>query len=67
MNNSANIASNMVQIQNNTNVIKLLLCPEGTCSNQGTCDVSTGTCVCHSGFEGDMCQGKSFIYLTSVR
>ena len=43
-------------------------CPgDGTCSNQGTCDYSTGTCVCDSGFEGDMCQGKSFIYLTSVR
>ena len=67
MNNSANIASNKVQIQNNTNFIKLLLCPEGACSNQGTCDVSTGTCICDSGFGGDMCQGKSFIYLTSVR
>ena len=67
MNNSANIASNMVQIQNNTNFIKLLLCPEGACSNQGTCDVATGTCICDSGFGGDMCQGKSFIYLTSVR
>ena len=37
-------------------------CPgDGTCSNQGTCDYSTGTCVCHSGFGGDMCQGKSFL------
>ena len=65
MNNSANISNNMVQIQNNTNVIKL--CPEGTCSNQGTCDVSTGTCVCDFGFEGDMCQGRSFLLLKNVR
>ena len=61
MNNSANIASNMVQIQNNTNTIKSPLCPEGACSNRGTCDVSTGTCVCDLGFKGDMCQGKSFL------
>ena len=35
-------------------------CPgDSTCSNQGTCDVvSTGTCICDSGFQGDMCQGK---------
>ena len=34
-------------------------CPgDNTCSNQGTCDVSTGTCNCDSGFQGDMCQGK---------
>ena len=39
-------------------------CPgNGTCSNQGTCDVSNGTCICISGFEGDACQGKSFLYL----
>merc|ERR1719362_1701320 len=32
-------------------------CPgDGTCSNQGTCDYSTGTCVCHSGFQGNTCQ-----------
>ena len=37
-------------------------CPgDGTCSNQGTCNYSNGTCVCHSGFGGDMCQGKSFL------
>ena len=33
-------------------------CPgDGYCSNQGICDVSTGTCTCDSGFQGDMCQG----------
>ena len=32
-------------------------CPgDGTCLNQGTCDVSNGTCVCDSGFLGDVCQ-----------
>ena len=31
-------------------------CPgDGTCSNQGTCDYSTGSCVCHSGFFGPTC------------
>ena len=45
-----------------------LQCPgDGTCLYQGLCDVSTGTCVCLFGFEGDMCQGKSILYLTSVR
>ena len=34
-------------------------CPgDGDCSNQGTCDESSGTCLCDEGFEGDMCQGK---------
>ena len=32
-------------------------CPsDGTCSNQGICDISTGICICDSGFQGDMCQ-----------
>ena len=31
-------------------------CPgDGTCSNQGTCDVSTGTCTCNPGFLGPEC------------
>ena len=67
----------MVKIQNNTaliplihadivRLISMIVCPgdgtiDGTCSNHGTCDVSTGNCTCDSGFEGDMCQGKSFL------
>ena len=34
-------------------------CPgDGTCSNQGTCDDTTGTCVCFAGFERNICKGK---------
>ena len=37
-----------------------LQCPgNGTCSNQGICDVVTGTCQCDCGFQGDTCQGKN--------
>ena len=37
-------------------------CPgDSTCSNHGTCDFSNGTCVCDSGFQGNMCQGKNFL------
>ena len=37
-------------------------CPgDGHCSNQGICDVSTGTCTCDSGFLGDMCQGTKVL------
>ena len=33
-------------------------CPvDGTCSDQGSCDDSTGTCVCNEGFEGATCEG----------
>ena len=43
-----------------------LQCPgDSACSNHGTCDFSTGTCVCNSGFQGDMCQGKNFLFLTN--
>ena len=42
-------------------IISLLLelnCPgDGTCSNQGTCISSRGTCICNAGFEGNSCQG----------
>ena len=35
-------------------------CPgDSTCSNQGICDVSNGTCVCNPGYQGEMCQGKT--------
>ena len=41
-------------------------CPgDGTCSNQGTCDDSTGTCVCFQGFEriSGICKGIYIEYL----
>ena len=35
-------------------------CPgDSSCSNQGTCDVSSGACDCDSGFLGDTCNCKS--------
>ena len=41
-------------------------CPgDGSCSNQGTCDVSTGICVCNLGFEGDMCEGNVYVSLAN--
>ena len=34
-------------------------CPEdGLCSNQGTCEDLTGTCICDEGFEGSTCKGE---------
>ena len=43
-------------------------CPgDGTCSNRGTCNVSTGICVCDSGFQGQTCQGKTFLLLIGAR
>ena len=36
------------------------------CSNQGICDILTGTCACTPGFQGDICQGKTIFKLTSV-
>ena len=43
-------------------------CPgDGTCSNQGTCDDTTGICICDAGFEGLMCQGKGqFLSLSYI-
>ena len=42
-------------------------CPgDSTCSNQGICDVSTGTCVCNPGYQGYRCQGINFLQLTNV-
>ena len=44
-----------------------LQCPgDSACSNHGTCDFSTGTCVCNFGFQGDICQGKNFLLLTKL-
>ena len=35
-------------------------CPgDGLCSNQGSCDDITGTCVCNEGFEGTTCKGNA--------
>ena len=34
-------------------------CPNN-CSGQGTCDGSTGTCNCNTGFTGADCAGKKF-------
>ena len=34
-------------------------CPEdGTCSSQGICDDTIGSCICDVGFEGYTCKGK---------
>ena len=48
-------------------IISFLLefnCPgDGSCSNQGTCDSSSGTCICDSGFEGHSCQGRYHCYV----
>ena len=34
-------------------------CPgDGTCSNQGICDDTVGTCQCDLGFVGNTCQGN---------
>ena len=37
----------------------------GVCSNQGTCDDTTGTCTCDEGFQGIQCLGK-YIVLKSL-
>ena len=39
--------------------IELKCFGSGDCSNQGVCDVSTGTCTCNPGFQGDTCNCKS--------
>ena len=41
-------------------------CPgDGTCSNQGTCDDTTGTCVCFQGFEriSGICKGMYSVFV----
>ena len=48
-------------------IIEIVPCfGPGDCSNQGICDVFTGTCMCDQGFQGNMCQGKNFLQLTNV-
>ena len=42
----------------NLNIFTEYDCPGGTdqgCSNQGSCNDTTGICICNSGFEGDSC------------
>ena len=40
-----------------------LNCPgDGTCSNQGTCNSSSGSCMCNAGFEGNSCQGTYWLH-----
>ena len=42
-------------------------CPgDGTCSNQGTCDDTTGTCECDFGYQGNTCQGTLMKRCNSV-
>ena len=36
--------------------------PLAECSNQGTCETSTGLCKCNSGFEGMACERSSCLY-----
>lgn len=31
-------------------------CP-GNCSNNGMCNISTGTCMCNQGYIGESCEG----------
>ena len=40
-------------------------CPDD-CSGQGTCDASTGTCTCNTGFTGANCAGKKKRFGTMI-
>ena len=30
-----------------------------TCNGNGQCDLTTGSCICNTGFEGTQCEGQS--------
>ena len=48
-----------------------LKCPghgsrDGVCSGKGTCEDSTGKCVCNEGFKGENCKGMKKFQLTDL-
>ena len=38
----------------------------GVCSNQGTCDDTTGTCICNEGFTSFQCLGENSFWAWSM-
>ena len=44
-------------------------CPgNGTCLHRGTCNITTGTCICDSGFHGTVCsfEGKKIPFFSKI-
>ena len=50
----------LISLPNKLFSLKDRTCPDD-CSGQGTCDASTGTCTCNTGFTGANCAGKKKI------